>query len=28
VDFLSSQFLDKDWPAELGVIMMEACGQR
>ena len=26
VDFCPSQFLDKDWPAELGVIMMEGCG--
>ena len=28
VDFRPSQFLDKDWSAELGLIMMEACGQR
>jgi fructose-1,6-bisphosphatase II / sedoheptulose-1,7-bisphosphatase len=28
VDIRPSQFLDKDWPAELGLIMMEACGQR
>ena len=27
VDFRPSQFLDQDWPAELGLIMMAGCGQ-